>query len=121
MANFTFCGYFFTATGVWESADHVRWATVERFGGGLLWAPGSDLGNAYDLHQWNGDIYVGGQFNLAGGVYAENVARWNGRQWCGMGGHYAAQTPGGIVLSITDWQDTLYISPAALSPSMVTP
>ena len=79
-------------------------------GGGLRYAlPNSTSGIAYDLHELNGDIYVGGQFNFAGGVHAENVARWNGHQWCGMGGHYVTQTPGGQVFSLASWRDSLYV------------
>ena len=106
------CGYFFTNTGAPGNLvtvfDGQQWSDM---GGGLRYAlPNSTLGNAYDLHEWNGDIYVAGQFNYAGGVYAENVARWNGHQWCGMGGAFANETPGGVVLSVTDWRDTLYIA-----------
>ena len=106
------CGYFFTNTGAPGNMvtmfDGQQWSDM---GGGLRYAlPNSTSGNAYDLHEWNGDIYVVGQFNYAGGVPAQNVARWNGQQWCGMGGSYATQTPGATVLSVTTWRDTLYIA-----------
>jgi hypothetical protein len=106
------CGYFFTDTGAPGNLitvfDGVEWSDM---GGGLRYSlPNSTLGNAYDIHEWNGDIYVAGQFNFAGGVYAENIARWNGHQWCGLGGHYATQTPGGLILSSTTWRDSLYIA-----------
>ncbi len=29
----------------------------------------------------NGDVYVGGLLNVAGGVFADGVARWDGEQW----------------------------------------
>lgn len=104
------CGYFFTNTGAPGNLvtvfDGQQWSDM---GGGLRWAlPNSTSGNAYDLHEWNGDIYVAGQFNYAGGVPAKNVARWNGHQWCGMGGEYTP--PGAQAFSVTDWRDTLYIA-----------
>ena len=33
----------------------------------------------------NGDVVAGGQFNIAGGVPATNVARWNGTAWSAIG------------------------------------
>jgi trimeric autotransporter adhesin len=33
----------------------------------------------------SGDLYVGGQFTLAGGLSANNVARWNGSTWSALG------------------------------------
>lgn len=33
----------------------------------------------------NGDVYVGGQFTQAGGIAANNVARWNGTAWSNLG------------------------------------
>ena len=34
----------------------------------------------------NGDVYVGGNFARAGGVAANNIARWNGTAWSFVGG-----------------------------------
>ncbi|UOQ51951.1 beta strand repeat-containing protein [Hymenobacter cellulosivorans] len=33
----------------------------------------------------NGDLYIGGQFSIAGKVIALNVARWNGTTWSALG------------------------------------
>ncbi|MEZ4789597.1 MAG: hypothetical protein R2811_06220 [Flavobacteriales bacterium] len=106
------CGYFFTATGAPGNMvtmyDGEQWSDL---GGGLLYGlPSSTSGIALDLHEWNNDIYVAGQYNFAGGVPAENVARWDGHRWCGMGGAYSSFNPGGIVWSVTDWRDELYIA-----------
>lgn len=106
------CGYFFTANGAPGNMvtmyDGTQWSDL---GGGLLYdLPSSGYGVALDLLEWNGDIYVAGQFNYAGGVPAENVARWNGSQWCGMGGH--SITSGGdigVAGSVTVWRDTLFM------------
>lgn len=106
------CGYFFESTGapgnLVVAYDGTSW---DDLGGGLLYdLPTSTYGNAFDLLEWNGDIYVAGQFHYAGGVPAENVARWNGQQWCGLGGTYANQLPGGTAWSLTTWRDSLYMA-----------
>jgi hypothetical protein len=106
------CGYFFTNTGAPGNMvtvfDGTSWNDM---GGGLRYSlPDGTLGVALDLHEWNDDIYVAGQFNYAGGIYAENAARWNGQQWCGLGGHYVVQIPGGSAKSLTTWRDTLYMA-----------
>ena len=33
----------------------------------------------------NGDLYAGGQFNMAGGVSASRIAKWNGSAWSALG------------------------------------
>jgi hypothetical protein len=33
----------------------------------------------------NGELYVAGDFEMAGGVLAKNVARWNGSEWSALG------------------------------------
>jgi len=106
------CGWFFEVTGgpgnMVARFDGQQWHTL----GSGLWdePPPSTYGVALDLHEWNGDIYVGGDFSYAGGVPAMNAARWNGSQWCGLGGVYNIQASSGSVSSFTIWRDSLYIA-----------
>lgn len=106
------CGWFFEAGGAPGNMvarfNGTQWQTL---GSGLLYdLPASSSGVALDLHAWNGDLYVAGQFNYAGGVPAENAARSDGSRWCGLGGSYAMQTPGGKANGFTVWRDELYMS-----------
>lgn len=39
----------------------------------------------------NGDIYVGGNFSVAGNTAAANIAKWNGTTWSVLGGGVAGQ------------------------------
>lgn len=43
------------------------------------------LANGYALGEFNGDLIVGGAFDHAGGVPANNIARWDGVQWHTLG------------------------------------
>ena len=106
------CGWFFEAGGApGNMVARFNGTQWEALGSGLLAAlPSSSQGVAMDLHEWNGDLYVAGQFNYAGGVPAENAARWDGSRRCGLGGSYAMQTPGGKANEFTVWRDELYMS-----------
>ena len=42
----------------------------------------------------NGDLYVGGDFNLAGGVPANGVAKWDGTTWSALGAGLQDNTSG---------------------------
>ncbi|HEU4420862.1 MAG TPA: hypothetical protein VFT55_18125, partial [Planctomycetota bacterium] len=77
-------GLFTTAGGV--SANYIaRWD-------GTSWsALGSGIGSSWagSVHAIttlpNGDLVVGGNFTTAGGVSANNIARWNGTSWSALG------------------------------------
>ncbi|GAB3870169.1 hypothetical protein GCM10028824_18450 [Hymenobacter segetis] len=46
-----------------------------------------------------GDVYVGGQFNAAGGMPASNVAKWNGTAWSNMGGGVSASSAASVAVA----------------------
>src|SRR5512134_468291 len=43
------------------------------------------LGGAHALAASGSDVYVGGVFVAAGGIFATNIAKWDGRSWSSMG------------------------------------
>ncbi|QDU68542.1 hypothetical protein [Engelhardtia mirabilis] len=73
--------------------DGVDWQPL---GGGLdlSFAP---TGSVFSLEVFQGDLYASGQFNLAGGIPVQGLARWDGQQWHAVGGGLppvAGGTPG---------------------------
>ncbi len=62
-------------------------------------------GAVYDMLVHDGELFVCGGFSYAGGIPARGVARWNGEQWCSVGG-----APESIVFCMGFFQDTLYIN-----------
>ena len=60
------------------------------------------------------DVYVGGCFFNAGGIpTADNIAKWDGTSWSGLGGDGAAPADGaikGCVKSIVIYESEIYIS-----------
>ncbi|MBX3402610.1 MAG: immunoglobulin domain-containing protein [Phycisphaeraceae bacterium] len=60
--------------------DGTRWAPL---GSGLTSASTYDSGSrgGYALAVYQGELIVAGFFDLAGGVPARNIARWDGRAW----------------------------------------
>ncbi len=51
-------------------------------------------------------LYTGGDFSLAGGVSANNVAKWNGQTWSPLG----SGVTGGDVRAMTVWNNALYVA-----------
>jgi hypothetical protein len=48
-------------------------------------------------------LYAGGEFSLAGGISAHNIARWNGSSWSHLGGGVGGVLP--AVLDLTAFDD----------------
>ncbi|MBJ6108150.1 T9SS type A sorting domain-containing protein [Hymenobacter sp. BT523] len=57
----------------------------------------------------NGDVYAGGNFAEAGGLPANNVARWNGTAWTSLGAGTANGTNGGIYALAVAPNGNLYV------------
>ena len=83
------CGAFYKGAG--NAADNIaKWDTTTSswvdVGGGILETPTSPSGAAANkMTVFNGELWVVGDFEYAGGVPAQNIAKWNGTQWCGVG------------------------------------
>ena len=85
----------------------------------LLWKPGSDLGNplkpysetnsnlvsatVHKMLEYNGELYVGGDFQVIGGQIIPYLAKWDGTNWSTV-----AQINGPVEDMIV-FQDKLYI------------
>jgi hypothetical protein len=54
---------------------------------------------------YNGELWVGGSFNQAGGVTANNIAKWNGTQWTAIAGGGANDE----VRCMYVWNGDLYV------------
>ncbi len=64
-----------------QSTD--EWFTV---GGGVTRRASSDVwGTVWSLAKLNGELYVGGRFDKAGGVGANAIARYDGTNWAALG------------------------------------
>lgn len=72
----------FTAIPTNEHAYHIayysglNWSCL---GGVIYWGGQCDAytGSVWALYVYNGDLYIGGQFMIAGGKIIRNVAKWN--------------------------------------------
>ncbi|HVM97275.1 MAG TPA: hypothetical protein VMT89_12855, partial [Candidatus Acidoferrales bacterium] len=85
--NNMYAAGYFTLAGDAATQYVMKWD-------GTSWSTlGSGLGNgtvgnweAYALAIVGTDVYVGGNFNSAGGVSTNGIARWNGSSWSDVGG-----------------------------------
>lgn len=59
-------------------------STMDNMQGGLDWGIGGN--EVRSMVVWNGELYVAGAFNTAGGVPCHNIAKWNGTKWDSVGG-----------------------------------
>lgn len=107
-------GDLYVAGGIFMSQGDVgqnimRWDGQQwhPLGSGLQTQLGSfgQTGGVEDMLVHDGELWVSGGFRYAGGVYARGVARWDGSQWCSVGGE-----PSSIVFCFGFFQDTLYIN-----------
>ena len=77
------------------------------------WSPlGAGIGAGYyhSVHSfatYNGELYAGGYFFSAGGVPANNIAKWNGTNWSAVG-----NGTGGTVYSLAVYNGELYAGTA---------
>jgi hypothetical protein len=108
-------GQFRTAGGVPAESvarwDGTAWSAV---GGGIT---GGSLTRVYVLAVFDDGrgpaLYAGGDFDLAGGTQANNVARWDGTAWSPLGDGLSRST-GGVVYDAVVFDDgngpALYVS-----------
>ncbi|MBX7153668.1 MAG: T9SS type A sorting domain-containing protein [Candidatus Kapaibacterium sp.] len=81
--------------------DGSRWRSL---GSGLVSASGGDgVVNSISIAQ-NGDVYIGGTFETAGGVTVNNIVRWDGQQYIALDSGIT-----GSVISVDYRTDALYV------------
>ncbi|MCS7002971.1 MAG: hypothetical protein NZ518_08995, partial [Dehalococcoidia bacterium] len=98
-----YVGGAFTVASAVAAAGVARWSLTgeswQALGGGVTWSTGSGRAQARALAVARGDLYVGGDFDRAGGSPAAGIARWSSGGWSavgsGLGG--APYQPGGGV------------------------
>jgi hypothetical protein len=84
-----------TRNGIAKSVLNVRWKAVGT-GNGIN-------GQVYALAVYNGELYAAGEFNTAGTISANHIARWNGVTWDSVG--YGL---GNTVYSLAVYNNELY-------------
>ena len=93
------------ATSGIASWDGASWAAV---GGGLGQTPGGHIPSANALAVFDDGhgpaLYVGGYFELIGGISARNIARWDGAAWTALGAGVGS-TPNDQVWTLAGFND----------------
>jgi len=88
---------------------------ITALGSGITNSSGSTTPEVHTLAYESPNLYVGGDFNQAGGNLANNIAVWNGSTWAQVGGGIThtggsgSQKKTGIVNYILFHNDALYI------------
>ena len=77
-------GGWFTSAGDQSANFIARWngSTWQPLGSGI--GSGGGCTNVWAMAAFGDQLIVGGQFTTAGGIGANNIARWDGREWHAM-------------------------------------
>ncbi len=83
-----------------------RWSAL---GSGIAVTPATDEG-IRAIVEFNGSVYAGGSFSMAGGTAVRNIARWDGQRWAAVGS--SALLNGGpmSVTSMAVFQGKLHVA-----------
>lgn len=101
------------AGGFFDMVSGVSAVNIAEYNGGTLWSSIGDIGIANDpsdglsvLREYNGSLYCGGNFSMAGGTNAENIARYTSGNWQALG----SGTTGGVVNALLVFNQSLYVA-----------
>ncbi|MDW8438564.1 MAG: T9SS type A sorting domain-containing protein [Chloroherpetonaceae bacterium] len=94
-----YAGGLFTTAGGNPANSIARWngSAWNAVGSGSNNGVGGSLPLVNTLSEHYGELYVGGIFSTAGGVPANNIARWNGSAWNAVGSGGGNGTGGGSI------------------------
>ncbi|MBK8498905.1 MAG: T9SS type A sorting domain-containing protein [Flavobacteriales bacterium] len=81
--------------------------TWNTMGGGLSYPPVPMASCALSMVWWHDALFACGQFNHAGGVFVNKVAKWDGQRWCGLPG--TLNTTAGSIATLAIFRDSLYM------------
>lgn len=103
--------------GNFQIAGFTSANNIARFDGHIWYGLGSGIDGCSSCTPYvltmaarGNDLYVGGQFNSAGGVQANNIARWDGENW-----HALGSGANGPVYKIAFNGDDIYVGGAFTS------
>lgn len=97
------CGRFSHAGGL-PVNNVARWNGIRwlRLGGGVYF-PDYNVARARSLAAHDGDIYIAGNFRMAGNIETGSIARWDGANWWSLGGGIFAE-----IYKLLEWRGDIY-------------
>lgn len=100
-------GNFLTVSGMGQIANRIaRWNDTawKAVGGGVT---GGFIPEVLCMAVYNGELFIGGDFTIAGSTNANNIARWNGVKWDSVGSGFNDRALNMVVDTISN---LLYVS-----------
>ncbi|RKZ12892.1 hypothetical protein DRQ53_14155, partial [bacterium] len=99
----------FDTAGDLQLRSLARWdGTVWQDVGGGINAVAGQRADVSAIEVTNNDVYVAGDFSDAGGVPAENIARWDGANWNALGGGLTHSFQNTVVFAMEEQGGTIY-------------
>jgi hypothetical protein len=103
-----YAGGIFTQSGTTSISKIAKWngSSWSALGSGLSNSVSTSYCFASAITEYAGELYVGGYFNIAGGVNASGIAKWNGTSWSAVGLGISASSS---VLAMEVYNGELYV------------
>ena len=80
-----YAGGRFTSAGGLNTNNIAKWNVINSTWAAVGAGVGDVLSIVFSLASSGSDLYVGGVFSLAGGIPANNIAKWDGSGWAALG------------------------------------
>lgn len=90
--------------------QNIEGQSWQALGTGIGAGNGDAISTVYTILGDSGNLYVGGDFNLAGGTAASNVADWNGTNWAAMDTGVGFNDSFAQVTSMAVYNGSLYVA-----------
>ena len=92
--------------GSFQVHDSTNTCCVAKWNGSQLDSLGNGDGRATAFEEFNGELIAGGAFNqMAGLIFTENIAKWNGTNWLSLDN----DNPNGQVQALKLFNNELYV------------
>ncbi|MFC1572867.1 hypothetical protein ACFL6M_04630 [Candidatus Eisenbacteria bacterium] len=101
------------AGGYFTEVDGVPANCIARWDGASWYALGSGMSSGsttpvvFALTEYNGSLIAGGMFDTAGGVSANNIAKWDGSNWYALGSGIEEETLYPAVYALVEYDGNL--------------
>ena len=75
--------------------------------GSAIVGNGNIPGNVFTITQYDGNLFAGGFFSTAGGLFTSDIAQWDGVKWDTLSGYLGYNMPRNVTSALCVYNNTL--------------